>query len=41
MFVKPFGIVIGVRELFGLESKSQVYAHLHTLFVNGKLRAVG
>ena len=41
MFEKPCGIVIGVRELFNSESKSQVYGHLHTLFYNGKLGDVG
>ena len=30
-----------MRELFDSESKSQVYGHLHTLFVNGKLANVG
>ena len=35
------GIVIGVRELFGSENKSQVYGHLHSLFYNGKLEHVG
>ena len=41
VFEKPCGIVIGVRELFGSESKSQVYGHLHSLFYNGKLEDVG
>jgi len=29
---RPCGTVINVKELFGSESKSQVYAHLHNLF---------
>ncbi len=41
VFEKPCGVVVGVRELFGAESKSQVYGHLHTLFVNGKIGDVG
>lgn len=28
---RPCGIVINVKELFGSESKSQVYAHIHNL----------
>ncbi len=34
MFEKLCGVVIGVRELFGSESKSQVYGHLHSLSVH-------
>lgn len=41
MFEKPCGVVVGVREMFGSESKSQVYAHLHSLFASGKLCGVG
>ena len=41
VFMKPCGIVIGVRELFGSESKSQVYGHLHSLFASGKLQHIG
>ena len=41
VFEKPCGVVVGVCELFGAESKSQVYGHLHTLFVNGKIGDVG
>ncbi|CAB3997256.1 Hypothetical predicted protein [Paramuricea clavata] len=41
VFEKPCGVVIGVRELFGSESKSQVYAHLHTLFQDKKIDDVG
>ncbi len=41
VFEKPCGVVVGVCELFGVESKSQVYGHLHTLFVNGKIGDVG
>ena len=28
---RPCGVVVDVKELFGSESKSQVYAHLHNL----------
>ncbi|KXJ21076.1 hypothetical protein AC249_AIPGENE27746 [Exaiptasia diaphana] len=31
VFERPCGVVIDVRELFGSESKSQVYGHLHQL----------
>lgn len=29
---KPCSIVVYVKEIFGSESKTQVYAHLHNLF---------
>ena len=29
MFARPCSIVVDVKELFGAESKSQVYAHVH------------
>ena len=41
VFEKPCGIVIGVRELFESESKTQVYGHLHTLFYNKKIEDIG
>ena len=31
MFARPCSIVVDERELFGAESKSQVYAHVHNL----------
>lgn len=34
---KPCGIVINVKELFGSESKSQVYAHIHNLLEKARL----
>lgn len=34
---KPCGIVIDVKELFGSESKSQVYAHIHNLLEKARL----
>ena len=37
MFEKPCGVVVGVRELFGSESKTQVYAHLHSLLASAKM----
>ena len=39
-FAKPCGIVVGIREMFGSGSKSQVYSHLHSLFASGKLSDV-
>ena len=35
------GVVVEVCEMFGSESKSQVYAHLHSLLASGKLSDVG
>lgn len=29
---RPCSIVVDVKEIFGSESKSQVYAHIHNLF---------
>jgi len=34
-------VVTDVRELFGSESKSQVYAHLHTLLVKDHMKNTG
>ena len=31
---RPCSIVVDVKEIYGSESKSQVYAHLHNLFEN-------
>ena len=31
VFARPCSIVVDVKELFGAESKSQVYAHVHNL----------
>ena len=41
VFEKPCGVVIGVRELFGSESKSQVYGHLHDLIDKEKMDDLG
>ncbi|KAK3733841.1 hypothetical protein QZH41_008639, partial [Actinostola sp. cb2023] len=38
VFERPCGVVTDVRELFGSESKSQVYAHLHTLLVKDHMK---
>ena len=34
---RPCSIVVDVKEIFGSESKSQVYAHLHNLFESPSL----
>ena len=34
---KPCSIIVEVKELFGSESKSQVYAHLHELLLKPEL----
>lgn len=31
---RPCGVVVNIKELFGSESKSQVYAHIHNLLEN-------
>ena len=41
MFEKPCGVVIGVRELFGSESKSQLYGHLHNIIDKEKMDNLG
>ena len=41
VFEKPCGVVIGVRELFGSESKSQVYGHLHDIIDKEKMDNLG
>ena len=38
---KPFSVVVDIKELFGLESKSQVYAHLHELLSKDEVTAIG
>ena len=40
VFEKPCGVV-GVREIFGSESKTQVYAHLHSLLASGHMNNIG
>ncbi|CAB4006023.1 Hypothetical predicted protein [Paramuricea clavata] len=41
VFERPCGVVIGIRELFGSESKTQVYGHLHALIDKGKMDELG
>ena len=41
MFEKPCGVVVDVKELYGSESKSQVYAQLHKRFWEKKLKGIG
>jgi hypothetical protein len=41
VFERPCGVVIGIRELFGSESKTQVYGHLHALIDKGKMGELG
>ena len=41
VFEKPCGIVIDIKELFGSESKSQVYGHLHDLLERDSLKHCG
>ena len=38
---KPFSIIVEVKELFGSESKSQVYAHLHELLLKPTVKDIG
>jgi len=37
---KPCSIVVEVKELFGSESKSQVYAHLHELLLKATVKDI-
>ena len=37
---KPCSIIVEVKELFGSESKSQVYAHLHELLLKPTLKDI-
>lgn len=41
VFEKPCGIVINVTELYGSESKSQVYGHLHSLLTKPVMNTTG
>ncbi len=41
VFEKPCGVVVGVREIFGSESKKKVYAHLHSLLASGQMNNIG
>ena len=41
VFSKPCSVVVDVKELFGSESKSQVYAHLHNLLSNIVMQDIG
>lgn len=41
VFAKPCGIVVETKELFGSESKSQVYAHVHNLLSNKVMEDIG
>ena len=38
---KPCSVVIGIKELFGSESKTQVYAHMHDLLQHPSMQNVG
>lgn len=38
---KPCSIVVDVKELFGSESKTQVYAHLHELMQSKAMETIG
>ena len=38
---KPCSIIVEVKELFGSESKSQVYAHLHELLLKATVKDIG
>ena len=38
---KPCSIIVEVKELFGSESKSQVYAHLHELLLKPTVKDIG
>jgi len=38
---KPCSIIVEVKELFGSESKSQVYAHLHELLLKPTMKDIG
>lgn len=41
VFERPCGVVIDVRELYGSESKTQVYGHLHTLMNQKNMEHTG
>lgn len=38
---KPCSVVVDIKELYGSESKSQVYAHLHELLSKDEMSAIG
>ena len=38
---RPYATVVDVKELFGSESKSQVYAHLHNLLEKTSMDTTG
>ena len=38
---KPCATVVDIKELFGSESKTQVYAHLHNLWEKTSMNAIG
>ena len=39
---KPCSVVVNVKELlFGAESKSQVYAHLHEVLLKSEMKDIG
>ncbi|KAJ7362131.1 hypothetical protein OS493_013222 [Desmophyllum pertusum] len=41
VFAKPCAVVVDVKELFGSEGKSQVYAHVHNLLNNTVMDDIG
>ncbi len=41
VFEKLCGVVVGVRKIFGSESKTQVYGQLHSLFASGQMNNIG
>lgn len=41
VYERPCGIIVDVRELFGSESKSQVYGHLHNLLQKDSMHNLG
>ena len=38
---KPCSVVVEVKEMFGSESKTQVYAHLHELLQKPSMHSIG
>ena len=38
---KPCSVVVDIKELYGSESKSQVYAHLYELLSKDEMTAIG
>ena len=41
VFMSPCGIVYDVKELYGSESKTQVYGYLHDLMTNNGFQNIG